>query len=81
MKRLALALGTLMLGLAVTPSANAVVQPPWVVVRWDYLGDCKVWRNDINGPWGPGWRSVAFANSYPEAYGKMQALIARRWCR
>jgi hypothetical protein len=24
---------------------------------------------------------VAYANGYPEAYGKMQALIARRWCR
>jgi len=28
------------------------VQPPWPVVRWAY-GDCKIWRNDINGPWGP----------------------------
>jgi hypothetical protein len=24
---------------------------------------------------------VAVAKSYPEADGKMQALIARRWCR
>jgi hypothetical protein len=50
------------------------------VVRWSLLGDCKIWRNDINGPWGPGWQAVAYAGSYPEAYGKLQALIARRWC-
>jgi hypothetical protein len=82
MKRVTLALATLLLALAVVPAADArVVQPPWVVVRWDFLGDCKIWRNDINGPWGPGWRPVAFANSYQEADGKMQALIARRWCR
>src|SRR5262245_17514985 len=79
MKRLALALGTLMLGLAVTPSANAVVQPPWVVVRWAY-GDCKIWRNDVNAPAGPGWTSVAFAKTYPEAWAKMQALYAKRLC-
>jgi hypothetical protein len=82
MKRVMLALATLLVALAVVPAADArVVQPPWVVVRWDLLGDCKIWRNDINGPWGPGWRPVAFARSYPEANGKMQALIARRWCR
>ena len=40
MKCLATALGTLLLALAVTPSANAVVRPEWVVVRWAY-GDCK----------------------------------------
>ena len=59
MKRVTLALASLLVALAVVPAADArVVQPPWVVVRWDYLGDCKVWRNDINGPWGPGWRPV-----------------------
>ena len=82
MKRVTLALATLLVALAVVPAADArVVQPPWVVVRLDFLGDCKIWRNDINGPWGPGWRPVAYAKSYPEADGKMQALIARRWCR
>jgi hypothetical protein len=79
MNRLALALGTLLLALAVIPAANAVVQPPWVVIRWAY-GDCKIWRNDINGPWGPGWTPVAFAGSYPEAFAKMQALYGRRVC-
>jgi hypothetical protein len=35
MKRVTLALATLLLALALTPSADArVVQPPWVVVRW-----------------------------------------------
>lgn len=48
MKCLATALGTLLLALAVTPSANAVVRPEWVVVRWAY-GDCKIWHNDVNG--------------------------------
>jgi len=80
MKRVTLALATVLLALAVIPAADArVVQPPWVVVRWGY-GDCKIWRNDINGPWGPGWRAVAYANSYPEAAAKLQALYARRWC-
>jgi hypothetical protein len=50
-----------------------------VVVRWAY-GDCKIWHNDINGPWGPGWTPVAFAGSYPEAFAKMQALYGRRVC-
>ena len=79
MKLVKLALATLLLAVAVMPSANAVVQPPWVVVRWAY-GDCKIWRNDVNGPWAPGWRPVAFARSYPEAFAKMQALYARRQC-
>jgi hypothetical protein len=60
MKCLATALGTLLLALAVTPSANAVVRPEWVVVRWAY-GDCKIWHNDVNGPAGAGWKAVAFA--------------------
>jgi len=82
MKHVTLALATLLLALAVIPAADArVVQPPWVVVRWALLGDCKIWRNDINGPWGPGWQAVAYARTYPEAGGKLQALIARRTCR
>ena len=71
MKCLATALGTLLLALAVTPSANAVVRPEWVVVRWAY-GDCKIWHNDVNGPAGAGWKAVAFAGSYPEAWSKLQ---------
>jgi hypothetical protein len=79
MKRITLALATLLFALAVIPSADArVVQPPWVVVRWSY-GDCKIWRNDT-GPWYPGWQAVAYANTYPEAWAKMQALYGRRWC-
>jgi hypothetical protein len=79
MKRVTLAPATLLFAFAVTPSAAArVVQPPWVVVRWSY-GDCKIWRNDT-GPWYPGWQAVAYANTYPEAWAKMQALYGRRWC-
>src|SRR5262249_50423217 len=82
MKRVTLALATLLLALAVIPTADArVVQPPWVVGRWSLLGDCKIWRNDISRPWGPGGQPVAFATSYPEADVKLQGLIARRWCR
>lgn len=80
MKRVTLALATLLLALAVIPAADArVVQPPWVVVRWAY-GDCKIWRNDVNGPAGVGWTPVAFANTYPGAFAKMPALYARRTC-
>src|SRR5262249_9859445 len=79
MKRVTLALATLLFAFAVIPSADArVVQPPWVVVRWSY-GDCKIWRNDT-GPWYPGWQAGAYANTYPEAWAKMQALYGRRWC-
>src|SRR5262249_31760451 len=61
----------------IIPFANArTVQPPWVVVRWVY-GDCKIWRNDINAPWGLGWPPVAFAGTHPEAYDN----IARSACR
>ena len=43
MKRVTLALATLLLALAVIPAADArVVQPPWIVVRWDLYGDCKI---------------------------------------
>jgi len=78
MKRVTLALATLLFAFAVIPSADArVVQPSWVVVRWSY-GDCKIWRNDT-GPWYPGWQAVAYANTYPEAWAKMQALYGRRW--
>ena len=81
MKRVTLALATLLLAGAVMPAADArIVQPPWVVVRWSILGDCKIWRNDTNAPWGPGWQAVAFAGSYSEASAKMEALYARRWC-
>jgi len=79
MKCLATALGTLLLALAVTPSANAVVRPEWVVVRWAY-GDCKIWHNDVNGPAGSGWQAVAFAGSYPEAWAKLQGLYGTRVC-
>jgi len=41
------------------PAADArIVQPPWVVVRWSLFGDCKIWRNDVNAPWGPGWQTA-----------------------
>ena len=79
MKCLATALGTLLLALAVTPAANAVVRPEWVVVRWAY-GDCKIWHNDVNGPAGSGWQAVAFAGSYPEAWAKLQGLYGTRVC-
>ena len=76
MKRLTFALGACVLALtSVAPSAEAAWQPPWVVVQW-VNGDCKIWRNDTNAPVGGGWRSVAFAKTYPEAWGKLGALQA-----
>src|SRR5262249_18504292 len=61
MKRVTLALATLLLALAVIPAADArVVQPPWLLVRWDLYGDCKIWRNDINAlgvPAGGRWHT------------------------
>ena len=80
MKCLATALGTLLLALAVTPAANAVVRPEWVVVRWAY-GDCKIWHNDVNGPAGSGWQAVAFAGSYPEARVCTAPECASEVCR
>jgi hypothetical protein len=80
MKRLTLALGAFVLALtALPPSASALYQPPWVVVQWSN-GDCKIWRNDFNAPLGGGWRSVAFANSYNVAWGKLLGLQAKRKC-
>ena len=55
------------------------VRPEWVVIRWAN-GDCKIWHNDTNGPAGSGWMPVAFANTYPEAWGKMTVLYQRRMC-
>src|SRR6202040_2237838 len=51
MKLLTLTLGAVLFTLAVVPAADAKIVPPWIVVRWAY-GDCKIWRNDINGPAG-----------------------------
>ena len=79
MKLLTLTLGAVLFTLAVVPAADAKIVPPWIVVRWAY-GDCKIWRNDINGPAGPGWKLVAIAKTYPEAWGKMSALYAKRVC-
>jgi hypothetical protein len=79
MKLLTLTLGAVLFTLAVT-SADAKIQPPWIVVRWPVIGDCKIWRNDINGPAGPGWKLVAVAKTYPEAWAKMSALYAKRVC-
>jgi hypothetical protein len=80
MMRLTLATGAFVLALtAVAPSASALYQPPWVVVQWTN-GDCKIWRNVFNAPLGGGWRSVAFANSYDVAWGKLRGLQAKRKC-
>jgi hypothetical protein len=79
MKLLTLALGAVLLTLAAASSANALVRPEWVVVRW-VNGDCKIWHNDINAPVGYGWRSVAFARTYPAAWWKMNRLYAMRRC-
>jgi hypothetical protein len=79
MKVLTLFLGALLLALAAVPAANALVRPEWVVIRWAN-GDCKIWHNDTNGPAGTGWMPVAFAKTYPEAWGKMTILYQRRMC-
>jgi hypothetical protein len=78
MKLLTIALGALLLALAVAPAANAAV-PPFVVIRWAW-GDCRIWHNVGNGPIGGGWRAVAFARTYPEAWAKMTVLYRKRVC-
>jgi hypothetical protein len=80
MKRLALALGALMLALtSVVPSASAFWQPEWVVIQWTN-GDCKIWHNDINAPLGGGWRALAFSRTYSGAWGRLGWLQSRRVC-
>lgn len=58
--------------------AAVTIQPPYVVVRWQY-GDCKIWHNDGPAPVGV-FTVLAYAQSYPEAFAKMQALYSRRAC-
>jgi hypothetical protein len=79
MKLLTLAMGAVLLALAAASSANALVRPQWVVVRW-VNGDCKIWHNDTNAPVGYGWRPVAFAYTSTEAWWKMRRLYAMRRC-
>ena len=79
MKLLTFALATVLLALAAAPSANAAVRPEFVVIRWAW-GDCRIWHNVGNAPLGGGWKAVAFARTYPEAWGKMTALYGRRVC-
>jgi hypothetical protein len=74
-----LALGAVLLALAAASTANALVRPEWVVVRWAN-GDCKIWHNDINAPAGYGWKPVAFAQSYGVAWQKLNRLRAIRRC-
>ena len=58
MRLMTLALGALLLAVAAAPSANALVRPEWIVVRWANA-DCKIWHNDTNAPLGacPDYRS------------------------
>ena len=79
MKALTLTLGAVLFALAAAPSANALVRPEWVVVRW-VNGDCKIWHNDTNAPAGYGWRPVAFARTSTVAWWKMTRLRAKRVC-
>jgi hypothetical protein len=58
--------------------AAVTIQPPWIVVRWE-TGDCKIWNNDGAAPLGV-YRPVAYAQSYGEAFAKMQVLYSRRVC-
>jgi hypothetical protein len=58
--------------------ATVTIQPPYVVVRWQ-TGDCKIWQNNGPGPVGV-FTSVAYAQTYPEAFAKMQVLYSRRVC-
>jgi hypothetical protein len=78
MKLVNLALGAALLALTVASPANAY-RPEYLVVQWA-TRDCHVFHNDTNGPIGTGWRVVAFANSAPEAFAKMQRLYAVRRC-
>jgi opacity protein-like surface antigen len=79
MKLMTLALGAVLLALAAASSANAWIQPQWIVVRW-VNGDCKIWHNDTNAPAGYGWTPVAFAQTYDIAWWKMNRLYAVRQC-
>ena len=78
MKLVSLALGASLLALAAAVPANAL-QPEWVVIRWGN-GDCRIWHNVYNGPYGSDWKAVAFARTYPQAWGKMEALYRMRRC-
>jgi hypothetical protein len=49
--------------------------PNGVIIRWAD-GDCKIWHYDGDGPGGLGWQPVAFANSYPEAKVKLEAILS-----
>ena len=80
MKALSIALGALLLVLAVTPSADArYYRPPWVIIRWAN-GDCRVWYNTTGPWWGYGWRVVGSGRTYYEAWWKMWRLYRLHRC-
>jgi hypothetical protein len=76
MKRFALAIGVVTLGLAATTPAWA----DFALVRWDD-GDCRIWWEASATPWGAGWEKIATAPDYSTASAALNQAEQTGTCR
>jgi hypothetical protein len=76
MKRMAFAIGVLVLAFAAANPARA----DYSVVRFE-PGYCRIWWDAAATPWGTNWTKVAHALDYQSAWAAREALVAQGVCR
>jgi hypothetical protein len=76
MKRFALAVSVVTLGLAATAPARA----DYALVRWDN-GYCRIWWDAGATPWGAGWAKIATAPDYSTAAATFDQAVQTGTCR
>jgi hypothetical protein len=77
MKRLAVVIGILALGLAVSSAARA----DFAVVKFKDNGACRTWYGQANKPWGKYQVLWAKTSSSAEAQAKGAWAMKHHWCK
>jgi len=75
MKRIALGIGILALGVAATTPARA----DYAVVRYAD-GYCRIWWDAAATPWGDNWTKIAIAPDWATAQASLSAAIQNSTC-
>jgi hypothetical protein len=76
MKRMALAIAALTLGLTAAAPARA----DYSVVKFE-AGYCRIWWDSGATPWGTNWTKVANAPDFQSAWAAQNALVQSGVCR